>query len=216
MPPRQPLTERQTQIYEYLRTHLREHRRPPTIHEIGEELAIRSTNGVFKQLKTLEEKGYIRRERGVPRGITLVDPEDDPLEATTGPPALLLASTTSSFEPDQLRRRPEGSLHVDPHLLDRADPDACLVVRADDDGMNEDGIRKGDYLVVEELEWQRLRTGDVVAALVRERLLVRRFEFANGYLHLRSPSRHYTELTFPPDSPECFPIGRVLSVMRKL
>lgn len=215
MPPTR-LTERQNQVYEFIRAYIRERGKPPTIHEIGRALAIRSTNGVHKLLKALEQKGYITREPHAARGIGLVDTGDDPFAFDEGVPSLLLVSRTSSERPDSLRRRPRGALYVDPRLLGEAEEDACLIGRAGDDGMNGAGIQKGDYLVIEEVPWQEIRSGEVVAALVGEALIARRFDAANGRLHLRPADRTYSEEAYPPDSPECHVIGRVLSVMRKL
>ncbi len=82
--------------------------------------------------------------------------------------------------------------------------------------MNGDGIRKGDFLIIEEMPWQQVRNGDIAAFLVREELQVRRFILANGRLHLRPADRTYTEETFSPNDPGCHVIGRVVGMMRRL
>lgn len=58
----QGLTERQRQILEFITKRIGEQGYPPTIREIGEEMGIRSTNGVNDHLKALERKGYLKRE----------------------------------------------------------------------------------------------------------------------------------------------------------
>ncbi len=211
------LTERQNEAYEFIRSYLRERSKPPTLKEIGRALGIRSTNGVYKLLRALEKKGHIRRQKHTARGMELVEDEGDPFALGGGVPNLLVVSRTASHEPEALRRRPGGFLSVDPRLLSKArDPEACLIARAGDDGMNGDGIRKGDFLLVEELPWRDLRNGEIAAFLVGEELRARRFHFANGRLHLRPADRHYTEETFPPSDPGCHVIGRVLGLMRGL
>ena len=82
--------------------------------------------------------------------------------------------------------------------------------------MNSDGIRKGDFMIIEEMPWQQVPNGDIAAFLVREELQVRRFILANGRLHLRPADRTYTEETFSPNDPGCHVIGRVAGVMRRL
>ena len=210
---RSRLTERQNQVLEFVRAYLREHRKPPTYQEIGDALAIRSTNGVRKQLLALEDKGYLRREPRAARGLFLLDDEPDPFALDAGPPTLPVVSRTRSDEPEALRSRPAGSLAVDPRLLGRADPDRCLLARAGDDGMNGDGIRKGDLLLVEETD--ALSSGSVVAALVGDQLLARRYDFANGRVHLRPADRTYGEETFAPGDPGCHVIGPVLALIRR-
>ncbi|MGF1511128.1 MAG: transcriptional repressor LexA [Myxococcota bacterium] len=56
------LTPRQQEILSFISRRIEEQGYPPTIREIGEEMGIRSTNGVNDHLKALERKGYLRRE----------------------------------------------------------------------------------------------------------------------------------------------------------
>ena len=211
-----PLTERQNQVYEFIRTYVRDHRKPPTIKEIGEGLIIASTNGVHKQLVALEKKGYIARTPRESRGLRLLD-EDDPFafgETTT--PSLPLISRTHSSEPGDLRRRPQSHFDLDHKLLGRADPDGCVLVLAGDDGMSGAGVYKGDLLVVEETKWGAIRNATLVAALIGDRVLARRFDYTNQRFHLRPNNRSYTDETYPAASPECHIIGPVVSVIRRI
>src|SRR5262245_50295335 len=54
------LTGRQQQILDFISESLRRRGYPPTLREIGERMAIRSTNGVNDHLKALEKKGYLQ------------------------------------------------------------------------------------------------------------------------------------------------------------
>src|SRR5215471_3512776 len=55
------LTDRQKQILHFIVRESESRGFPPTIREIGEEMDIRSTNGVNDHLKALERKGYLIR-----------------------------------------------------------------------------------------------------------------------------------------------------------
>src|SRR4026209_1169492 len=55
------LTDRQKAIYDFLLKSIREKGFAPSIHEIGRQFKIASTNGVSDHLKALEKKGYIHR-----------------------------------------------------------------------------------------------------------------------------------------------------------
>lgn len=211
------LTQRQNEAYEFIRGYLDRNRKPPTLHEIGDALGISSTNGVYKLLQTLEKKGWIERQKHEARGIRLPDRDPDPLGMGSGLPSLPVVSRTASDEPDRLHERPRGTLSVDDRLLRKArDPDACLIGRAGDDGMNGAGIHKGDLLLIEEMDWDELDNGTLVAALLQEQLLPREFHFANRKMHLRPADRHYPEETFPPNHPGCHVIGRLLGLIRTL
>lgn len=215
MPPA-ALTKRQNDVYEHIRAYVRDYGKPPTLKEIGRALTIRSTNGVSKHLHALEQKGYIRRLPNEARGIELVDAGPDPFAFDTDVPSLPLVSRTHSADPDALRRRPRGYLYVDRLFIDRTDEEACLIGRAGDDGMSDLGIFKGDYLVIEERPWRRVGGEAVVAVLLGELLVARRFSYVNGRLHLQPANRSYPKETFAPRDEDCHVIGPVLSVMRKL
>lgn len=209
------LTERQNQAYEFIRSYMRTHRKPPTLQEIGDALGIRSSNGVFKLLQALEQKGYIQRTQHEARGLSLTESED-PFSLDDALPNLILVSRTASDQPELLRHRPAGYLTVDPYFLRGIqDPETCVVGRAGDDGMNGAGIRKGDFLIIEEVPWQTMRNGEMGAFLVGDELQVRQFHYVNGRLHLRPSDRTYTEETYPPDAPSCHVIGRVIGLLRR-
>jgi len=216
--PKDRLTERQNEAYEFIRGYVDQHSKPPTMMEIGDALGIASTNGVYKLLEALEKKGWIEREKHTARGIRLPDEErSDPLGMGGGLPSLPIVSRTPSDQPDRLRDRPRGTLSVDDRLLRKANsPDACLLGPAGDDGMNGAGIHKGDLLLIEEMSWEKLNNSTLVAALVGDTLLPREFYFANNRIHLRPADRHYTEDTYPPDDPGCYVIGPLLGLLRTL
>lgn len=215
--PKGRLTQRQTEAYEFIRRFIREERKPPTLQEIGDALGIASTNGVYKLLQALQAKGYVEREKHAARGLTLLDEDGpDPFAPGGGVPSLPLVVDADSTRPDRLRERPRRFLSVDDRLLGRSNPDDCLVLRAGDDGMNGDGIHRGDLLVVEEQELGTLRNGTLVAAVVGEQIQARQFHLANGRIHLRPADRHYTEETFLPDDPGCNVVGPILTLLRPL
>ena len=66
------LSRRQRSILDYIDGFLAENDYPPTIRDIQHELNISSTSVVDYNLKVLESKGLIRRNRNISRGIELV------------------------------------------------------------------------------------------------------------------------------------------------
>lgn len=67
------LSPKQQSILEFMREFLDEHDYPPSIRDIQDGCDISSTSVVDYNLKALEQKGYIRRDREVSRGIELLD-----------------------------------------------------------------------------------------------------------------------------------------------
>src|SRR5689334_9022416 len=73
MPDFSQLTDRQREIYEFIRGKIENRGYGPTVREIGEGFQIKSPNGVMCHLKALEKKGLIKREEHAARAIQLVD-----------------------------------------------------------------------------------------------------------------------------------------------
>src|SRR5436309_15772305 len=73
MPDFSQLTERQREIYDFIRERIEGRGFGPTVREIGEGFDIKSPNGVMCHLKALEKKGLIKRTGFRARAIQLVD-----------------------------------------------------------------------------------------------------------------------------------------------
>ncbi|MFM9059350.1 MAG: LexA family protein [Planctomycetaceae bacterium] len=65
-------TERQMEIYAFIRDKIHSRGYGPTVREIGQAFKIRSPNGVVCHLKALERKGLITRGKNMSRAIELV------------------------------------------------------------------------------------------------------------------------------------------------
>ena len=217
MPPSDRLTERENQVFEFIRAHLRDAGRPPTLAEIGRQLGLKSSNSVHKLLTALEARGAIARVRHEPRGITVLDDDTSARRFDDGPPSVFMPRTVSSVAARPPLPRGRVPVIVDPRLLPRGlDLDTCLAVLVGDDGMNGDGIRKNDLVVVEEMPAADVPRGGTVAVFLEERAVVRRLEVANGELHLRASDRTYRDESFAPDDTRCYVVGSVRALMRTL
>src|SRR5438876_4608249 len=73
MPDFSQLTERQREIYDFIKERIEGRGFGPTVREIGEGFDIKSPNGVMCHLKALEKKGLIKRTGFRARAIQLID-----------------------------------------------------------------------------------------------------------------------------------------------
>src|SRR6266446_4893806 len=73
MPDFSQLTERQKEIYHFIRQKIESRGYGPTVREIGIAFAIKSPNGVMCHLKALEKKGLITRLERHARAIQLTN-----------------------------------------------------------------------------------------------------------------------------------------------
>lgn len=69
-----PLTERQEQVWRYIRSC----ERSPTFEEMRNQFGLSSRSSVFRIVQCLKAKGYVRHRYGDRRGIVAIDPLESP------------------------------------------------------------------------------------------------------------------------------------------
>lgn len=148
------LTDRQKEVYLFIRDKIRNRGYGPTVREIGEQFDISSPNGVMCHLKALEKKGLITREPNMSRAIQLTT---EPVELKGLPLAGRIAA---------------GVLHEAIEQTERVDFEAMFsqknlfVLEVTGDSMIEAQIADGDFVVVR--KQRTARDGQIVVALTEE------------------------------------------------
>ena len=155
-----PLTPRQAEILDAIRSHIEEHRRPPSQPELARTLGLASTNGVFKHLAALEKKGAIELSPGIARGIRLKEEGGLPLigRVAAGSPMLAIENLM-------------GHYPVDPSLFN---PRADYMLQVRGLSMRDAGILDGDWLVVHRTT--EAKNGQIVVARVGDDVTVKRLK----------------------------------------
>ncbi len=195
------LTKRQSQILEYLRKTLATQGYAPSLEETAAHFNLSSVGTVHKHLKALEDKGLIRRQWNRSRAIEIVDVPDG--KARRVP----LLGLVSNGKPIEAITELE-SVGVPEEMLGRA---KAFLLRAKGDGMCDEGILDGDYLVVEQREDPR--DGETVVALIDgESVSVRRYA-ANG-AGIRLESNNSRNSPRHLDSDRCQIQGVIVGVLR--
>jgi repressor LexA len=161
MPDFSQLTERQREIYEFIRQKIESRGYGPTVREIGQGFDIKSPNGVMCHLKALEKKGLIKRETFSARAIQLVDHRPP----SVGLPFLgLVAAGAPMAAVAQEERLHLSELFGGPNVY-------ALQVRGQ--SMIEDHINDGDYVIIRKQE--DAENGTRVVAMVNDEVTLKRF-----------------------------------------
>src|SRR5689334_13723407 len=189
------LTDRQREILNFIVKETENRGFPPTIREIGEEMDIRSTNGVNDHLKALERKGYLQRGEQQSRALVTTkrarlvlglgakkDPEmvEVPILGRVAAGAPLLATENV-----------EDSVRIDSFLLG-GNGREVFALRVKGDSMIEDGIYDGDFIFVKKAP--NAAPGEIVVALIEDEATVKRY-FPEG-----------DRIRFQPSNPRLKPI----------
>lgn len=147
-PVRDALSDKQTDIYNFITKYMDENGRPPTNREIGHAVGIGSTGHVDYHLTVLEKKGFILRDRKTSRGIAL--PQDQRGVPIQG--AIAAGAPLDIYEGPQY-----AMLDLGTHRRDR---EYVLQVRGR--SMIEDHIADGDFVLVD--RGAQIDDGDIVVA----------------------------------------------------
>jgi repressor LexA len=148
------LTDRQREVYGFIRDKIRARGYGPTVREIGAQFGIASPNGVMCHLRALERKGLVDREPNLSRAITLIT--EAPFQRGL-PLAGRIAAGVLHEAVEQNERIDFGELF---------DADDLFVLEVSGDSMIEDQIADGDYVVIR--KQPKARSGQIVVALTDE------------------------------------------------
>ncbi|HKD67859.1 MAG TPA: transcriptional repressor LexA [Candidatus Binataceae bacterium] len=168
------LTKRQKQLLDYLNGYIGQFGYAPTLQEIGSYFGLSSLATIHKHLKNLEAKGFIKRKWNHSRALEMVDhtvrgaARELPMlgRVAAGTPIEAIEGNESITVPEEFIRRQNTF---------------CLRVRGE--SMIDEGIRDGDYIIVEGREVAN--EGETVVALVNGEATVKKFyREADGRIRL--------------------------------
>ena len=212
------LTERQRTILNVIRASVTSRGYPPSIREIGDAVGLTSTSSVAHQLRTLERKGYLRRDPNRPRAVDVRGTE----EITAAPGVLTeVAGSDALPEPSYvpvLGRIAAGG----PILAEEAVEDVfplprelvgegtLFLLKVVGDSMVEAAICDGDWVVVR--QQHVADNGDIVAAMIDGEATVKTFKRAGGQVWLMPHNPAFD----PIPGNEATVLGKVVTVIRKI
>lgn len=211
------LTERQRTILNVIRASVTSRGYPPSIREIGDAVGLTSTSSVAHQLRTLERKGYLRRDPNRPRAVDVRGADD----ATAVAPATEMTGSDALPEPTfvpVLGRIAAGG----PILAEEAVEDVfplprelvgegtLFLLKVVGDSMIEAAICDGDWVVVR--QQHVAENGDIVAALLDGEATVKTFKRAGGQIWLMPHNPAFD----PIPGNDATVLGKVVTVIRKI
>jgi len=181
------LTDREREVYDYVRAYLRRHGVAPKLREIAAHLGIASRGVVHRYLRRLEAQGLIAIDPARARGVRLPAPTG---RAGRGAVLPLLGRIAAGRPIEAIADESEIDLSqffMGPNRF---------VLRVAGDSMIEAGILHGDMVIVE--SGAAARNGDVVVALIdRDEATLKYFRRnADGSVTLTPANRELAPMRF--------------------
>ena len=201
------MNERAREILAYIQKFQSEHGSAPTIREIGQQFAIRSTNGVRYYLNILDKGGQISRSKKLSRGIRAVTAPRILKPRFAGIPIL---GRVAAGQPILAEENHAGTLELN-EMFGGTDSLFALQVRGD--SMIDAGILEDDYVIVHKQE--EARAGEIIVALLEDEATVKYYQPRKGHIELVAANEKYEPILVTSDVPFAI-IGTVRGVMRTL
>jgi len=206
------LSPRQAKILDFLRSYIEERDYPPSIREIQEACGISSTSVVDYNLRKLEEKGYIRRDRDISRGIELLGPNGRRPRIVEVP----ILGTIAAGQPipvpsaDTWQSTAVETIAVTEDLL--RGKTNVFALRVKGTSMIEDLIDDGDIVFLEPVT--AVHDGDRVAVWLKDRqeVTLKRIYREGNRIRLQPANRTMAPIYTDPENVEIQ--GRFISSLR--
>ncbi len=219
------LTPRQQRILNVLRESIEKRGYPPSIREIGDLVGLASSSSVAHQLRTLEHKGFIRRDPNRPRAVEVFIPELMAARRAIG------AADEAGFDPTGIGDAAPRATNVPlvgriaagvPILAEEQVEEVfplpkqlvgegtLFLLEVSGDSMIDAAICNGDYVVVR--QEQTAENGEIVAAMIDGEATVKTFQRKDGHVWLLPHNDAYE----PIDGTHASILGKVTAVLRRM
>ncbi len=179
------LTPAQKRVYEFVQEYIERNDYSPTYEEIRRHLGFSSLNAVYKHLKAIEERGYLKSlPNNRKRSLDLT-----PLHASSV--SIPLLGTVAAGYPIEAVEVPD-SIEVPESFLGNGQ-NFALKVRGD--SMIDEGIREGDVLII--CKRSHAENGQTVVALIDGEATVKKFYLHGDEVELRPANTQMQSIHLP-------------------
>ena len=184
------LTEKQQRVLDYLQHEIAGNGQAPSLRQAAADLGV-SHAAIAQILKTLEEKGYLKREGRYSRTVYLLNraSETAALQRWRGIP--IIGRVTAGL-PMYAQTEWDGSTVLDATVFRGQN---LFGLRVKGDSMTDAGILNGDLAICEPRQYAQ--NGEIVVALINnEDATVKRFFLRKTHIELRPENADYPSLRY--------------------
>ncbi len=203
--PMETLTPRQRTVLEFITSHVDRYGYPPTIREIAHHLNVSGTLGIAKHLEALARKGYLQREPGNSRGITLTG------RARRAPAVSLpVIGVVRAGVPQIATEEIEEHISIDQSLV----KGGAFFLRVKGDSMINAAIIEGDLALVR--PQQTAENRDIVVAIIDGEATLKRFYQGADHIRLQPENPNMAPIIVRSGGQEAWIIGKVVGIYRRM
>jgi repressor LexA len=202
------LTERQKEVFEFLKDFLRERGFPPTLREIASHFGLRGPKAPQKTINILERKGYIRKVPGGSRAIEILSYPQFSLTHILSVP---IVGRVRAGEPLLAIENIEGYINLDRSLVSSGD---VFLLRVQGDSMIEAHIQDGDFALVK--PQPNAENGEIVVALIEDEATIKRIFKKRDLIRLEPANPKMEPIVVKKGEKKVTIVGKVVGIFRKI
>ncbi|MBM4174819.1 MAG: transcriptional repressor LexA [Ignavibacteria bacterium] len=198
------ITEIQKRILDFIIDMMSLRQIPPTLAEIAKKFNYKNRSTVQQHLKALEQKGFIKRNPLLARGIelTLSDkffvPRPVLGEVAAGNPLVIYPDAIDTVELPTIVRMPKDS----------------FLLKVKGDSLKDAYIFSGDVVIVNPNA--QITDGQIVVAVLDDSAVVKRYFRQNGTIMLKSENKAFKPIEIKHNYDKFKIIGAVVGVYRSM
>lgn len=203
------LPPRQQRILATIRDWVAAYGCPPSTRQIGDAVGLRSTSSVSKHLKSLEERGFLRRGSAMARQL---DVRPFLTEAKQGRSSdnnvtVPVVGDIAAGAPILAEEHADETLTLPRELVGSG---TVFGLRVRGESMVDAAICDGDVVVVRRQD--EAHSGEIVAAMIDGEATVKVLRRRDGHVFLEPRNPAYAAI----DGDDAVVLGKVVSVMRRI
>jgi repressor LexA len=203
---RSELTPRQQHLFDYLFREIRQSGTPPTLRRAASALGISHT-AVAQGLRSLENKGYLKRKGRYSRTIYLLNRAHETAGLQRWREIPIVGRIAAGL-PMYAQEEWEGSIVLDAGIYRGRN---LFALRVRGDSMIDAGILNGDLAICEPRQYAQ--NGEIVAVLIEgEEATVKRFFLHSDHIELRPENPAYASRRYA--FAEVLVQGKVIGIHR--
>ena len=199
------LTNRQSEVLDFIKSYIAKHGYPPAVREIGAALGLSSPATTQSHITALENKGYIKKTNSKYRSLEIVGNNEYLNEDVVQVP--LLGKITAG-SPIEAIETPDEYFSLPAYLI--PNKEEIFTLRVSGESMINAGIFDKDIVIVQ--RQSVARNGDIVVAMTDDNeVTLKRFYKEAGHIRLQPENDTMAPIILS----NCSILGKAIGLYRK-
>ena len=204
-PKTEEITPLQQEALDIIRDYANDKGYPPTVKELGDIIGI-SNSSIYDRINQLVRKGYLQRQKGSARGLTVIKKVEEMMVGLSPVP---LVGTVAAGTPILAEENITDTIMVESSTVGSSQ---CFALNVQGDSMIEAGINNDDLIIVR--RQPIAENGDIVVAMLEGEATVKTLRIRDAEIELVPQNKKLSPIPVGPED-ELTILGKVIGWQQK-